>query len=101
MAKEFSYDFYHSKEWQKTRDLVIQKRHGLCERCLAKGIIKTGNTVHHKIELTPENINDPRISLGLDNLQLLCRDCHADVHRKWKGSDRYELDEWGNVVYQD
>lgn len=100
MARDFSYRFYHSKDWQRTRELVIQVRHGLCERCLKKGIVKPGDTVHHIIELTPENIHDSRISLGLDNLQLLCRDCHAEIHRR-QTTDRYSLDEWGNVVYQD
>lgn len=97
MARDFAKKFYRSREWKTTRDLVIKTRHGLCERCLKKGRIRTGDTVHHIIELTPENINDPRISLALENLQLLCKDCHAEVHRSWGGSDRYTIDEFGNV----
>jgi predicted kinase len=41
-----------------------------------------GKEVHHKTFLTPENINDPDITLGWDNLQLLCRPCHNAVHEK-------------------
>ena len=53
---------------------------GLCERCLAKGIIKQGDHVHHKIELTPENMNDPSVAYNFDNLELLCFDCHQKEH---------------------
>jgi 5-methylcytosine-specific restriction endonuclease McrA len=50
---------------------------GLCVRCG-----RPGEIVHHKIHLTPQNINDPSIALGEDNLELLCRDCHAIVHEE-------------------
>lgn len=36
--------------------------------------------VHHKIHLTPENINDPMISLHESNLISLCGDCHKRIH---------------------
>jgi len=36
--------------------------------------------VHHKIHLTPHNIDDPNITLSEDNLELLCRECHAIEH---------------------
>lgn len=99
MSKQFAYDFYHSKAWQDMRSYIIASRFGLCERCLKKGKISKGDTVHHKVYLTPENIHDQRIALGEDNLELLCRDCHAEEHRgKGLGTDRYELDEFGNVV---
>ena len=32
--------------------------------------------MHHKIYLTPQNINDPAVTLAEDNLELLCQDCH-------------------------
>lgn len=35
--------------------------------------------VHHKIELTPENINNKRIALGMDNLVSLCGQCHKRI----------------------
>lgn len=62
---------------------------------MSKGIIRTGEIVHHKIELTPENIHDPDITLNFDNLQLLCRDCHAAVHKPEK---RFKVDELGRVI---
>ena len=58
----------------------------LCERCLARGLIRQGDEVHHKIRLTPENINDPNISLNWENLEMLCKDCHEKEHdrRRWR-----------------
>ena len=51
--------------------------------------------MHHKIPLTPENVTDPDITLNWDNLMLLCRDCHAAVHKPQK---RYTVDELGRVT---
>ena len=62
---------------------------------MSKGIIRTGEIVHHKIELTPDNIHNPDITLNFDNLQLLCRDCHAAVHKPEK---RFKVDELGRVI---
>lgn len=96
MARDFAKPFYHSPEWKKAQRLYIKQAGGLCERCLARGIITPGVIVHHKIPLTPENIMDPSVTLNPANLQLLCRDCHAAAH---KGSPaRYKLDELGRVI---
>lgn len=94
MAREFAKGFYKSKSWQYTRDAYVKSAGGLCERCLHDGIYKPGEIVHHKQELTPDNINNPDISLSWDNLELLCRDCHGKAHGKQK---RYKIDEIGRV----
>jgi 5-methylcytosine-specific restriction protein A len=80
MAKEFSKKFYNSAKWIRCRELYKQVKNGLCERCLKKGIYSAGEEVHHKIWLTPENINDPEITLSFDNLELLCASCHTYEH---------------------
>lgn len=76
MAREFAKSFYKSKAWQKCRGAYIKHRKsidgGLCESCHER----PGYIVHHKIELTPENINDPDIALGLRNLKYDCIECH-------------------------
>lgn len=95
MAKEFSRAFYDSKAWQNTRNEYKKYRGGLCEVCWSKGIIKAGEIVHHKTELTPSNIDDPDIALGWDNLQLVCRECHAEIHDRRQR--RYKIDELGRV----
>lgn len=92
--QEWAKSFYKSKAWQKTRAAYSNSVAGLCERCLAKGIIKPGEIVHHKIKLTPQNINNPAVSLSWKNLELLCRDCHGKAHSEGK---RYTVDETGRV----
>ena len=69
--------------------------------CLAKGIYKPGEIVHHKIHLTPNNVNNPAVTLNWDNLQLVCRDCHAEIHEKNGGNRRYAVDAWGRVSPRD
>lgn len=93
--KEFAKLFYKSKAWQNTRQAYVSSVGGLCERCLQSGMYCAGEIVHHKRELTPENINDPAVSLSWDNLELLCRDCHGKAHGAAK---RYKVDEMGRVT---
>ena len=76
IVKPFAEAFYKSKAWHRTRSAYKNKVFGLCERCHGVGKI-----VHHKIHLTPENINDPAIALSFDNLEYLCQDCHNREHR--------------------
>lgn len=103
----FAHQFYHSKAWADVRKFVWDRAHGLCERCMEKGEIKTADVVHHKIPLSPENVNDPDISLNTDRLVALCYDCHAEVHQELGigalGSDsaeepRVRFDSEGNVI---
>lgn len=88
--------FYKTYAWVRCRRAYIKKVGGLCEVCLSRGIIRHGDTVHHKIHLTPENINDPEVTLNDDNLQLVCRDCHAEIHKKKE--KRYRVTESGKIV---
>ena len=85
MAKPFAKKFYSSAAWQACRNEYAKRRHFLCENCLRRGIYKAGEIVHHKIELDPVNINNPEIALNFDNLELLCRDCHAAMHEQSGG----------------
>lgn len=103
MAREFAKRFYKSKSWKATRQAYFESRHGLCERCYRRGIVKRGEIVHHKMHLTPENIDKPDVTLSFANLELLCRDCHAEEHPEIYGSrttrpQRVAFDEEGNVI---
>lgn len=111
MAKAYAKRFYSSKAWQDCRNEYAARRHHLCEDCLRRGIYQPGVIVHHKIELDPINIEKPEIALCFDNLELLCRECHARIHglegrwdavnRKRKAqrdaSRRYTIGENGEV----
>lgn len=102
MAREFAREFYHSKQWKSTRDAYAASRHYLCERCFERGFFEKGEIVHHKVHLDPSNISDPSVSLSFDNLELLCRKCHADEHpeiyRREDVPRRYRFDAHGNVI---
>lgn len=85
--------FYNTQAWKKARAAYKKSQGGLCERCLAAGLIRAGEFVHHKKHLSVDNINDPVVTLGFDNMELLCRDCHAAEHSK----KRYVVDANGFV----
>jgi len=94
MAKAFSAAFYKSKPWRAAREQCLHDSMYTCADCGGRA-----TEVHHKNPLTPENINDPVIALGLDNLEALCWGCHdkrtkqcADV------AEGYRFDENGYVV---
>ena len=90
MAKDFTGGFYKTKLWKDTRNGYFKYRSGLCEECLAKGLYVQGEIVHHKVELTPDNINNPNITVNWDNLELLCRECHLIKHDMTR-KRRYEV----------
>lgn len=94
--KDFAESFYKSKAWQRCRASFVKAKGGLCEKCLAEGIAEAGVIVHHKIELTPENINRPEITMNHENLQLLCRRHHAEAHGA--RVKRYKVDALGRVI---
>jgi 5-methylcytosine-specific restriction endonuclease McrA len=85
MAKPFARKFYSSKAWQSCRNEYAKRRGYLCEDCLRRGIYEPGEIVHHVIELDPINIERPEVALNFDNLELLCRDCHARRHEQSGG----------------
>lgn len=97
--KKYAEKFYKSENWQSCRENYIRKVGGLCERCLEKGLYVPAIIVHHKVHISPNNINDPAVTLCHDNLEALCRDCHAEAH---KGKKRYYTD-WntGEVIIGD
>ena len=98
MAQDFAKSFYSSKRWQDCRNAYAKRAHYLCENCLRKGIYRPGEIVHHKIEISPTNIYNPEVTLNFDNLENVCRECHAELHKKSIKDRRYTIDEDGRVV---
>ena len=98
MAKEFAKQFYSSKQWQDCRNSYARNKRYLCENCLRRGIYKPGEIVHHVIEITPDNIYKPEVALNFDNLELLCRDCHAEQHKARSNGRRYTIGENGEII---
>ena len=96
--------FYMTQAWINTRNSYKKNVGGLCERCLAKGKITPAELVHHKIPLNENNINDLNISLNWDNLQALCRKCHAEVHDNIyaaRSKRRYKIEKNGKVIIRE
>ena len=82
MARDFAKKFYNSKQWKKCREAFKESKNGLCERCLDNGKYVVGDEVHHKVYLTPDNINNADITLNWDRLELLCATCHSIEHNR-------------------
>jgi 5-methylcytosine-specific restriction protein A len=93
--KPFAKKFYKSKAWRKCRESYIPKVFGICEHCGDPGYI-----LDHIEEITPENINDPEITLNHENLQYLCLACHNRKTFGKYGSTRDDVmfDEYGNLI---
>ena len=95
MHQQFANAFYGSRQWKECRKAYRQMRGGLCEACAVRGLIVPGTEVHHKRPLTPENINDPRVTLDWGNLELLCQACHESRHQQ--GNTQPRTDSTGHV----
>lgn len=79
-------DFYRSDNWRNVRAGIINDRLKdgvtICEHC-GKPIISAYDIIgHHKIPLTPENIDDYNISLNPENIMLVHHKCHNIIHNK-------------------
>ena len=85
--------FYTTRAWRKSRESFLQEKGRLCEICMSKGLIEPAVHVHHKVPITPENLNDLRITLDHSNLMALCEECHQEQHRK----RRWRCDALGRV----
>jgi len=106
MAKDYAKDFYNSQAWKRTRAAYISYRGGYCERCTRE--FKAGRRsledvrpieiVHHKIYITPDNINDPRVTLSFDNLEGICNDHHNKEHKE--KHKRYSFAPDGTLIPQ-
>lgn len=65
---------------------------------MKRGIYKPGIEVHHIEELTPLNIHRPEVALNMDNLVLLCRECHKARHDTRMRGRRYDIGPDGEVI---
>lgn len=84
--KSFAKKFYGSSAWKKCRGAYISQRvsidGGLCEACHER----IGYILHHKVKLTPSNINDPNITLNHALLKWECKQCHDNEEEHWNDS---------------
>lgn len=86
--------FYYCKQWRalvKQIRLERMAQNNLkCERC-GKHLFRPGDCIgHHKIPLTPMNVNDWNISMNPENIELICLGCHNKEHKRF-GYDEKEV----------
>jgi 5-methylcytosine-specific restriction protein A len=98
MAKEWAKAFYNSGAWIECREAYIISVHGLCEKCLAKDIIQPGWIVHHTIRLTPQNTNNPEISLNHKHLRYDCQTCHNQEYNQKNTAEGLCFDSEGQLI---
>ena len=56
---------------------------GLCQECMKKGLITPATQVHHRVSPFQRGLSDADFQYyawSLDNLEAICRDCHAAIH---------------------
>jgi hypothetical protein len=79
--------FYASSKWRNFRmGLILERiKDGgvICEKCSSLILNQIDIHAHHKIELTPENVNDYSISLNPLIVELICRNCHDKEHHRF------------------
>jgi hypothetical protein len=79
------FEFYRSDEWETFRKIIIQERtreDGLIyDEETGKPILKRYDLIlHHKIELTEENVHDATIALNPDNIEVVSFRTHNIIH---------------------
>lgn len=87
--------FYHTTEWKKVRDYYFTLKMGMCERCKKdKGYLNKGIIVHHKKYIKDQDFItwNKEILLSINNLELLCLECHNKEHMREKAfNDNAEI----------
>ena len=87
MAQPWAKPLYNSTAWKKLRETALRRDRFTCQICGTRA-----EEVHHKIELTKENIADANVALNLNNLQSLCHDCHAALTAEEHGKSGGDCD---------
>ena len=80
--------FYKSQEWEQFRQIIIAeriKRDGFIKDDITgEPIIKPYDCIlHHKTELTEDNVNDYNISLNPENIQVVSFRTHNEIHKRF------------------
>lgn len=81
-------DFYRSKEWADFRKVIIAERTAadgfVYDEVTGKPIVKAYDIIlHHKTELTLENVNDCNITLNPENIQVVSFRTHNEIHNRF------------------
>ena len=88
--------FYQSKEWLAFRENIIHERTRedgfVYDEITNKPILRAYDLIlHHKTELTDENVNDFNISLNPDNVQIVSHRTHNFIHDRLNTYGRQQV----------
>lgn len=80
--------FYKSDAWEQFRKLVIAERTKpdgfIYDEVTGEPILKAYDLIlHHKIELTEENVDDVSIALNPDNIMIVSFKTHNQLHKRF------------------
>ena len=80
--------FYTSDEWKEFRKVIIEQRTKpdgyVYDEITGKPIVKAYDIIlHHKTELTLENVNDANITLNPENIQVVSFRTHNELHNRF------------------
>ena len=92
---------FNDKRWPAIKAFVWQRDGGLCRVCKREGIeagvddgyIKSGFACHHVIpfESAKSQAEMERLFLDVNNIILVCKDCHAKIHREMKSHTKEKV----------
>ena len=94
---------FNDKRWPGIKAFVWQRDGGLCRVCKREGIeagvdggyIKSGFACHHVIpfESAKSKAEMERLFFDTNNIILVCKDCHAKIHREMKSHTKDKVAE--------
>ena len=94
---------FNDKRWPAIKAFVWQRDGGLCRVCkregqeagVEDGYIKSGFACHHVIpfESAKSKAEMERLFLDTNNIILVCKDCHARIHREMKSHTKEKVAE--------
>ena len=92
---------FNDKRWPAIKAFVWQRDGGLCRVCKREGIengvddgyVKSGSVCHHVIpfESAKSKAEMERLFFDVNNIILVCRDCHAKIHREMKSHTKEKV----------
>ena len=94
---------FNDKRWPGIKAYVWQRDGGLCRICKREGIeagaddgyIKSGFACHHIIpfESAKSKAEMERLFFDVNNIMLVCKNCHAKIHREMKSHTKEKVAE--------
>ena len=94
---------FNDKRWPAIKAFVWQRDGGRCQICKREGIeagvddgyIKSGFACHHVIpfESAKSKAEMERLFFDVNNIILVCKDCHAKIHREMKSHTKEKVAE--------